>query len=127
MITAGTLAVSVEPTQSALSIAPLAPGETVVRTVDVANTGVLALDAVTSVAKKAGYTDFWNALTCTATADGVVLYEGPFATMRTAPLRIPAGQTARVSYAIGLPSTAGNDLQGDYVRTSLYVDAEQAH
>jgi predicted ribosomally synthesized peptide with SipW-like signal peptide len=126
VITAGTVAVSVEPTEAALSIAPIAPGETVIRTVEVKNTGVLAFDAVTTVAKKAGYTDLWNALTCSVTADGGVLYEGPLAAMRTRPLRVAAGSTAQVTYAISLPATAGNDLQGDYIRASLYVDAEQA-
>jgi predicted ribosomally synthesized peptide with SipW-like signal peptide len=127
IITAGTVAMSVEPTSAALSISPLAPGQTVVRTVDIANTGALDIDAVTTVAKKAGYTDFWNALTCTVTWNGELLYEGLLSSMRTRPVRVSAGETERLSYAIGLPASAGNDLQGDYVRASLYVDAEQAH
>jgi len=125
VITAGTVAASVEPTVAALSIAPLAPGETVIRTVDVSNTGALAFDAVTTVAKKAGYTDLWNALVCRVTCEGVELYDGPLATMLTKPVRVAPGATAQVDYAIGLPPEAGNDLQGDYVRASLYVDAEQ--
>lgn len=127
VITAGTVALAVTPAEAALNIAPVAPGEAVTRTVDVQNTGVLSLDAVTTVAKKAGYTDLWNALTCRAVCDGVVLYDGPLSEMRTQPVRVAPGRTATIAYAIGLPASAGNDLQADYVRASLYVDAEQSH
>jgi predicted ribosomally synthesized peptide with SipW-like signal peptide len=127
IITAGTVAVSVEPTSAALTLDGLAPGETISRTVEVRNGGSLAFDAVTSAAKKAGITDFWNALQCRVTCEGAELYAGPMASMRTAAIRIPVGGAARVTYAISLPADAGNDLQGDYVRASLYIDAEQVH
>lgn len=127
VITAGTVAVAVEPTEAALSVGPVAPGQATTRTVEVKNTGALAFDAVTTVAKKAGYTDLWNALTCRVLCDGAELYNGPLSALRSKPLRVTPGQTAKVEYAIGLPEAAGNDLQGDYVRMSLYVDAEQAH
>jgi predicted ribosomally synthesized peptide with SipW-like signal peptide len=127
VITAGTLGVSAEPTSAALSIGSIAPGETVVRILTVNNTGSLSFDAVTTAAKKAGYTDLWNALTCTVTSNGVLLYEGPLATLRTEPLRVGPGQEALLSYAVSLPAEAGNDLQGDYVKLSVYVNAEQSH
>lgn len=125
VISGGTLKVSVEPTSSALSIDQLAPGETLSKTVRIRNTGTVGCQAVTSAAKKAGITDFWTALQCRVTCDGAELYSGPLATLRSAPVRIDPGQSVQVTYAIGLPSDAGNDLQGDYVRASLYVDAEQ--
>ncbi len=126
VITAGTVRLSVEPTSAPLAIDPLAPGETVTRVVEVTNTGKLSFEAVTTAARKAGFTSLWNALTCRAVSDGVVLYDGALAAMRTAPLRVEPGGRARIEYHIGLPTTAGNDLQGDYVRASLYVDAEQS-
>jgi len=125
-ITAGSVSMSVEPTSAALSINPVAPGETVVRSVDINNTGALALDITTTAAKKAGYTDLWNALQCRVTHEGVELYAGPLSAMRTLPVRIAPDQKAILRYAVSLPADAGNDLQGDYVRASLYVDAEQA-
>lgn len=125
MIATGTLAMSVEPTSSALSVEGLAPGETVSRTIEVRNTGVLGCEAVTSAAKKAGITDLWNALQCRAVCDGVELYNGPLSALKTAPVRVDAGSVVRITYAVGLPVTAGNDLQGDYVKASVYVDAEQ--
>ncbi|MDY0341766.1 MAG: TasA family protein [Coriobacteriia bacterium] len=125
MITAGTLEMSVEPTSSALSIDGLAPGKTVSRTIEVSNKGALDCEAVTTAAKKAGITDLWTALQCRAVSDGVELYSGPLCEMKTAPLNVEAGGAVRITYAIGLPSAAGNDLQGDYVRASVYIDAEQ--
>ena len=125
-ITAGTLAISVEPTAAALSIDPIAPGQTVERPLEVRNAGVLACDAVTSAVKKAGYTDLWSALSCRVTCDGDSLYEGPLSGLRTTPVRIAPGRSVRLTYAIGLPADADNDLQGDYVKASLYVDAEQS-
>jgi len=125
VITAGTVEVSVEPTSSALTIDGLAPGATVTKTIEVRNSGTLGCEAVTSAAKKAGITDFWSALQCRATHDGVELYSGPLSAMRTAPIPLPSGGTARITYAVSLPAEAGNDLQGDYVRASVYVDAEQ--
>lgn len=126
-ITAGTVEMSVEPTSAALSINPIAPGQTITRTLEVRNTGALGFDAITTAAKKAGYSDFWEALHCRATCDGVLLYDGALSALRTVPLRVPAGQAVTISYAVSLPAGAGNDLQGDYVRASVYVDAEQAH
>lgn len=127
VITAGTVMVSVEPTSAALSIERLAPGETVSKTVELRNSGTLGVDTVTTAVKKAGITDFWNALQCRATCGGVELYNGAFAAMRTSPVRIPAGGSAVVTYAISLPPEADNSLQGDYVKASVYFDAEQIH
>lgn len=127
VITAGTVGISTEPTSAPLTIDALAPGETVSRTIDVRNTGSLGVDAVTTAAKKAGITDFWSALQCRVTCGGTELYSGPLAAMRTAPVRIGAGGAVQLTYAISLPATAGNDLQGDYVKASVYIDAEQTH
>ena len=126
VIKAGSVSMSVEPTSAALSIDPAAPGETITRSLDVNNTGALTVEVTTTAAKKAGYTDLWTALTCRVTHDGVELYSGPISAMRTAPVRIAPDQKATLRYAVSLPPEAGNDLQGDYVRASLYIDAEQA-
>ena len=127
VIRAGEVEVSSEPTSAALSIDALAPGATVVRPVNVVNDGNLAVNLVMTAAKKAGITDFYNALTCRATAGGVLLYEGPLNALRTSPLPLPAGQRTEVRFALGLPAEAGNDLAGDYCKITVYVDAEQAH
>ncbi len=47
--------------------------------------------------------------------------------MRTVPVRVGAGGSAALTYAVTLPADAGNDLQGDYVKASVYIDAEQTH
>ena len=125
IITAGSMSMSVEPTSAALSIEGLAPGETVSKTIEVRNTGTLDCEAVTSAAKKAGITDLWTTLQCRAVCDGVELYNGPLSALKTGPVRIDAGGSTRITYSVGLPATAGNDLQGDYVKASVYVDAEQ--
>lgn len=125
IITVGALTMSVEPTSSALSVDGLAPGEIVSKSIEVRNTGTLDCEAVTSAAKKAGISDLWAALQCRAVCDGVELYSGPLSTLKTAPVRVQAGRSVRITYSVGLPTTAGNDLQGDYVKASVYVDAEQ--
>lgn len=127
VIRAGNVGVSTEPTASALSIDALAPGETQVRPITVRNTGTLTSDIVVSGAKKMGITDFYNALTCVVTHDGAVVYQGLVSGLQTAPVRLVAGGAATYQVAITLPASAGNDLAGDYVRMTLYVDAEQAH
>lgn len=126
-IRSGSVLVSTEPTSAALSIDSLAPGGTTERTLSVANTGSLASTVVVTAAKKAGITDFYNALTCRVTHEGALLYEGPINALRTVPVTLAPTERARLSFAVGLPATAGNDLAGDYVRLTVYVDAEQAH
>jgi hypothetical protein len=124
-VSAGTVAISAEPTSAALSVGALAPGRAVTRTMTVVNDGDLPVSTVVTVAKKAGVTAFWEALTCRVTCAGGALYDGPLATMRTAPVTLAAGQRAELAFEIGLPETAGNDLAGDYARFTAYVDAEQ--
>lgn len=127
VIRAGTVAVSAEPTSAALSLDALAPGGTVTRPVVVVNDGNLPVNVIVTSAKKAGITDFYNALTCRVTLDGTLVYEGTLAALRTAPVSVAAGSRAQLQFAVGLPETADNDLAGDYAKVSLYVDAEQVH
>jgi hypothetical protein len=125
VIRAGSVSVSTEPTAAAISIDALAPGSVVSRTLSVINDGLLPARIVVTAAKKAGITDFYDALTVRVTSGGSVLYEGALGLMRTAPLTLAPGARCQIDFAIGLPSTAGNDLAGDYARVTLYVDAEQ--
>ncbi|MDP2182391.1 MAG: TasA family protein [Actinomycetota bacterium] len=125
MIRAGSVDVSTEPTSAALSIEGLAPGGTVEKTLTVRNSGSIAETIVVTGAKKLGITDFYEALVCTVTHEGSVIYAGPMSGLRTAPVAIQPGARANLRVSVGLPATAGNDLEGDYVKMTLYVDAEQ--
>jgi hypothetical protein len=127
VIRAGSVAVSAEPTSAALAIPSLAPGATASRPLTVVNDGSLPVNIVVTAAKKAGITEFYNALTCRVTADGVSLYEGALSAVRTTPLALPAGARAQLQFDVGLPETSDNDLAADYTKVSVYVDAEQAH
>lgn len=127
MIRAGSVSVSAEPTSAALSIDALAPGTTATRTMSVLNDGSLPTDIVVTASKKAGITDFYEALTCRATCGGVELYTGPLSTLRTTGLRLAPGARGELRFEVGLPADAGNTLAEDYAKVSLYVDAEQAH
>lgn len=127
MIRAASVDISAEPTRAALSIDGLAPGLTATRTVNVLNEGDLPVDVVMTCAKKAGITAFWNSLTCRVSCDGGVLYDGLLAEMRTEPMPMQACSTAPVRFAVSMPATATNDMAGDYVKVSVYFDAEQAH
>lgn len=127
VIRAGTVAISTEPTSSAISMDAMAPGATITKPMTVVNTGNLPVSVVVTASKKAGITEFYEALTCRVSADGVAVYEGPLSAMRTAPLQMSAGARTQLQFAVGLPATAGNELAGDYAKLSLYVDAEQVN
>jgi hypothetical protein len=127
VIKAGTVAISTEPTSAPLSLDSLAPGTTSVRSLSVHNTGSLPADIVVTAVKKAGITDFYNALTCRVSDAETQLYDGPLSTLQTSPLRLNAGTRGDLRFEVGLPATAGNDLASDYARVSLYIDAEQSH
>lgn len=127
VIKAGAVSVSTEPTSAAISIDSLAPGGVAERSVTVLNNGSLPSSIVITGAKKAGITDFYNALTCRVTCEGTSLYDGPLNLLHTSPLDLAPGASSRVSFAVGLPATVGNDLAGDYAKLTLYFDAEQVH
>jgi hypothetical protein len=127
VVRAGQVAVSTEPTSAPLSIDSLAPGAIAVRPLSVLNDGTLPTDITVTAAKKAGITDFYNALTCRVTCGGLELYNGTLSAMRTTPLRLAPGARGELRFEVGLPADAGNDLAEDYTKLSLYVDAEQAH
>ena len=127
MIRAGSVALSTEPTSAPLSIDSLAPGTSVAKPLAVVNDGTLPTDVVVTASKKAGITDFYEALTCTVTCGDTGLYAGSLSTMRTAALRIAPGARGDLKFEVGLPATADNALAEDYAKVSLYVDGEQAH
>jgi hypothetical protein len=127
IIKAGSIMVSTEPTSAALTIDALAPGTTVTKPLTVVNSGDIPVGCVVTASKTSGITDFYEALTCRVVADGVALYDGPLATMRTTPLGLGAGSRTQLQFSVGIPAAAGNDLAGDYVKVKLYVDAEQIH
>lgn len=127
MIKAGSVSISAEPTSAALSIDALAPGTTVTRSLSVLNDGALATDIIVTSSKKAGITEFYEALTARVTCGGVELYTGPLSTLRTTALRLAPGARGELRFEVSLPAEAGNSLAEDYAKVSLYVDAEQAH
>jgi predicted ribosomally synthesized peptide with SipW-like signal peptide len=127
LVKAGEVAISTEPTSAAISMDALAPGVTVTKPLTVVNTGGLPLNFVVTAAKKAGITEFYEALQCRVTSDGTLLYEGPLTTLKTTPLPLPAGVRTQLQVAMSLPATAGNELAGDYVKLTFYIDAEQVH
>jgi len=127
VIKAGSVSVSAEPTSAAISIDALAPGYSSTRPMTVVNDGALASDVVVTASKKAGITEFYESLACTVTCGGVELYKGTLSALRTAPLRLAPGARGEMRFQVGLPPEAGNTLADDYVKLSLYVDAEQVH
>ncbi len=127
VIKGGSVAVSAEPTSAPLSIDALAPGTTAMRPMTVVNDGALPADIIVTASKKAGVTEFYEALTCRVTCGGVELYNGSLSAMKTAAIRLAPGARGEMRFEIGLPADAGNSLAEDYAKLSLYVDAEQAH
>ena len=125
VIQAGTVEISTEPTSAALSIPAIAPGGVESRNVRVVNTGMLGADVIVTGSKKAGYTALYEALTCVVKHGQTVLYDGTLDALRTSPLNLQPGAQADLTFELGLPATAGNDVAGDYVKLTLYFDAEQ--
>lgn len=127
IIRAGTVEVSCEPTESALSIDSLAPGAPQSKVLSVHNDGTLAQTVVVTGAKKMGITAFYEALEVTATHEGTTVYEGPLSALRTTPVEIGVGETQQFEFTVELPADCDPGLAGDYVKLTLYVDAEQTH
>jgi hypothetical protein len=127
MIKAGSVAISTEPTSSAISCDALAPGVTVTKPVTVVNTGDLPVNFVVTAQKKSGITAFYDAITCHVVVDGNVVYDGLLSALKTAPVTLAAGARTQVQFGMSIPVEAGNDLAGGYAKLTLYVDAEQVH
>lgn len=127
VIRAGAVAVSTVPTTAPLSVDALAPGTSAVRSLMVHNDGSLPSNVVVTASKKAGITEFYDALAARVSCSGTDVYNGRLAALRTAPLRLAPGAQGDLRFEISLPATATNALADDYARVSLYIDAEQAH
>lgn len=127
VIKAGAVAISSVPTSAPLSINALAPGETAVRPLAIVNDGSLPSDVVVTAQKKAGVTEFYDALTVRVSANDTELYNGPLGALKSAPLRLDPGARGDLRFEIGLPAESTNTLSNDYAKVSLYIDAEQAH
>ncbi len=125
VIRAGTVSVSTEPTASAVSVENLAPGAAEVRWLTVTNDGTLPADVVVTGAKKAGITAFYNLLECSVTHGSTEVYRGLLSEMKTAPVRLDPAESATLGFAVLLPAETTSAVAGDYVRLTLYVDAEQ--
>lgn len=127
VIKAGSVEISTLPTSAPLAIDALAPGATETRSMSVVNDGSLPVDVVVTASKKAGITEFYEALNCRVSMAGTSVYEGKLAALSSAPLRLAPGARGELRFEVSLPATATNTLAEDYARVSLYVDAEQAH
>ena len=127
VIRAGAVAISTVPTSAPLAIESLAPGESAVRPMAVVNDGSLASDVIVTAKKVSGITEFYNTLDTRVSCNGTELYNGPLASLDTAPLRLAPGARGDLRFEVSLPATATNTLASDYAKVSLYVDGEQAH
>ncbi len=94
VIRAGSVAISTVPTTAPLAIDALAPGTSAVRSLAVINDGSLPSDLVVTSSKKAGITEFYDALAARVSCSGTEVYSGPLATLRTTPLRLAPGPRA---------------------------------
>jgi predicted ribosomally synthesized peptide with SipW-like signal peptide len=121
------ISVSTEPTSSAIYVDDLVPGAAAVRPLRLENDGDTPVDVRMSVSKKAGYTDFYESLTCKVSHGDLVLYRGPLAALRTAPLRLAARAQEDLKVEVGFNPAGHNYLPEHYVKLSFVIDAEQAH
>lgn len=121
------VAISAEPTSAAVYVDSLAPGQTAIRPLWIANDGSLPVDVRVTAFKKAGYTALYESLTCKVLRGDLELYNGPVSALRTTPFRLDSGAREDLRLEVGLPSSVDNALAEDYVKLSFNIDAEQAH
>ena len=76
VIRAGSVAISTVPTTAPLAIDALAPGTSAVRSLAVINDGSLPSDLVVTSSKKAGITEFYDALAARVSCSGTEVYSG---------------------------------------------------
>lgn len=126
VIRAGNVAVAATPASEAISMENLAPGVAQQRTLTVTNTGSLPAGIHFTGARRAGITAFYNALECVVTSGEATLYDGPLSELASEPLLLAPGESSDVEFAVMVPASAPNSLANDYVRLTLYVNAEQA-
>ncbi len=126
VIRAGTVAVAAAPASEAISMENLAPGTPQSRTLSATNTGSLPVAVSVTGAKSAGITAFYNVLECTVTAGGTAVYNGLLSELATTPVPLAPGESTELEFAVLIPPDAPNSLAADYVRLTLYVNAEQS-
>jgi len=125
VIRAGSLSVASVPASSAISAENIAPGVLVTREFAIRNTGTLASNVVVTGVRRSGITAFYDALLVRVSNGSQVIYEGKLNALRTAPVKIAAGDSVNLTFAMTLPADAPDSLMGDHVNLTLYVDAEQ--
>jgi predicted ribosomally synthesized peptide with SipW-like signal peptide len=129
MFRVGTLELSLDPTSTVFDVPALAPGQQASATLGVRNPGTLPYTFTMSARKTAGYTDVYNALTCSVTSvdDSATVYSGTLAGLATSPRLVAVGATQDLKMSVGLPPDADGTLAGDYCKVSFDVAAEQQH
>lgn len=125
----GTLELSLDPTSTVFDVPSLAPGQQVAGTLGVRNSGTLPYTFTMSARKTAGYTDVYNALTCSVVSvdDSATLYSGTLAALASTPRLVAPGVTQDLKMSVGLPADAAGTLAGDYCKVTFDVAAEQQH
>lgn len=127
VITAGTVSLSSLPASAPLSIEGMAPGVKAKRSMTVVNDGTMSSRVIMTAEKKAGITDFYDALNCQVVHNSENFYNGPLSGLRTTQFSMLPGTERSFDFYVSMPATQTNSLQGDYAKVSLYLNAEQVH
>ncbi len=127
IIRAGGVAVSCEPTSAAICVDSIAPGTMSERSFTVVNSGALPASFVVTGAKKAGITDFYKRTDVPGCGRRRRRVRRPDQRAAYRAVRAGSGRPGAAHVQPRASASAGNDLSGDYVKMSFYVDAEQVH
>ena len=124
----GTIDISANPPDNAISMTNMKPGDSVTSTLTVVNSGTLDFTYDMSAKKDAGISAFYDVLEAKIEQGGATLYQGPFKDLlqlTTGRRQINAGASEDIAITVSLPLTADTSLANKNTKVAFTFDAEQ--
>ena len=124
----GTIDISANPPDNAISMTNMKPGDSVTSTLTVVNSGTLDFTYDMSAKKDAGISAFYDVLEAKIEQGGATLYQGPLKDLlqlTTGRRQINAGASEDIAITVSLPLTADTSLANKNTKVAFTFDAEQ--
>lgn len=124
----GTVDISANPPDNAISMTNMKPGDSVTSTLTVVNSGSLDFTYDMSAKKDAGISAFYDVLDAKIEQGGTTLYQGPLKDLlqlTTGRRQIASGASEDLTITVSLPLTADNAVMNKYTKVAFDFNAEQ--